>query len=120
MSARPLDVSTLPPSLQLLHQKQQEYASLQALREESARLVARVEKLAEMSNVMADGGAAIGSVLASWPYVFKILEQIGALCAAAKLTTGEGRAPAPPEAEADDEAVPLMVRLPYTNESEDK
>ncbi|WOO85646.1 DASH complex subunit dad2 [Vanrija pseudolonga] len=106
--SRPLDVSTLPPSLQLLHQKQQEYASLQALREESARLVERVEKLAEMSNVMADGGAAIGSVLASWPYVFKILEQIG-----------EGRAPAPTE-DADEEAVPVMVRLPYTNESEDK
>lgn len=41
---------------QILLQKQQEHAGLQALREASAGLLERVEKLAEMSNVMADGG----------------------------------------------------------------
>lgn len=46
----------LPSSLQILLHKQQEHAGLQALREASATLLARVEKLAEMSNVMADGG----------------------------------------------------------------
>jgi hypothetical protein len=48
--------SNLPPSLQILFQKQQEYSGLQALREASADMVARVEKLAEMSHIMADGG----------------------------------------------------------------
>lgn len=50
------DTSTLPPSLLRLHQKQQEYASLQALQEASSALVARVEGIAEQSNMMADGG----------------------------------------------------------------
>ena len=51
-----LDVSNLPPSYQTLLQKQQEHAGLQALKEASGDMVRRVEKLAEMSNVMADGG----------------------------------------------------------------
>ena len=49
-------ITSLPPSLQILYQKQQEHAGLQALRESSAELLERVEKLAEMSHVMADGG----------------------------------------------------------------
>lgn len=52
----PFNPQTLPPSLQVLLQKQQERAGLQALREASAGLVERAEKLAEQSNVMADGG----------------------------------------------------------------
>ena len=51
-----LDTSTLPPSYQTLLQKQQEHAGLQALKEASGDMVRRVEKLAEMSSVMADGG----------------------------------------------------------------
>lgn len=54
--SRPSIEMNLPPSLLNFYQKQQEYAGLQALREASADLVARAEKLAEMSNVMADGG----------------------------------------------------------------
>jgi DASH complex subunit DAD2 len=46
----------LSPSLQILWQKQQEYSGLQALKEASGDMVARVEKLAEMSHIMADGG----------------------------------------------------------------
>ena len=46
----------LPPSYHVLLQKQQEHAGLQALKEASAEMLQRVEKLAEMSNVMADGG----------------------------------------------------------------
>ncbi|KAK4685348.1 hypothetical protein P7C73_g4799, partial [Tremellales sp. Uapishka_1] len=49
----------LPPSLQNLYHKQQEHAGLQALREASALLVERVEKLAQMSNIMADGGEGV-------------------------------------------------------------
>lgn len=41
---------------QIYLQKQQEHAGLQALRESSAVLLQRVEQLAEMSNIMADGG----------------------------------------------------------------
>lgn len=48
--------ANLPPSLQLLLQKQQEHSGLQALREASGDLVKRVEQLAESTNVMADGG----------------------------------------------------------------
>jgi DASH complex subunit DAD2 len=51
-----LPSQNLTPSFQILLQKQQEHAGLQALREASAEMLARVEKLAEMSNVMADGG----------------------------------------------------------------
>jgi DASH complex subunit DAD2 len=51
-----IDPTTLPPSHQLLLQKQQEHLGLLELREASAQVVARVEALAEMGNVMADGG----------------------------------------------------------------
>jgi len=51
--------SNLPPSLQILYQKQQEYSGLQALKEASGEMVSRVEKLAEMSHIMADGGEGL-------------------------------------------------------------
>ena len=54
-------ITSLPPSLQILYQKQQEHAGLQALRESSAELLERVEKLAEMSHVMADGGEGVST-----------------------------------------------------------
>lgn len=50
------DPNEYTPSQLMLYQKQQEHAGLQALRQASAQLVERVEKLGEMSNVMADGG----------------------------------------------------------------
>lgn len=55
--------ANLPPSLQLLLQKQQEHSGLQALREASGDLVKRVEKLAESTNVMADGGKGTSACL---------------------------------------------------------
>ncbi len=39
-----------------LLEKQQEHAGLQALKEASGDLLERVEELAKMGNVMADGG----------------------------------------------------------------
>lgn len=54
--AHQIDFSQLTPSQMMLYQKQQEHAGLQALRQASAQLVERAEKLGEMSNVMADGG----------------------------------------------------------------
>ena len=46
----------LSPAHYILLQKQQEHAGLEALREASAGMLERVEKLAAMSNIMADGG----------------------------------------------------------------
>jgi DASH complex subunit DAD2 len=48
--------ANLSTAHQILLQKQKEYAGLQALRESSEMLLQRVEQLAEMSNIMADGG----------------------------------------------------------------
>ena len=46
----------LTPAQQTLLIKQQEHAGLTALKEASDQLVERIEKLAGMSNIMADGG----------------------------------------------------------------
>lgn len=72
-SAAPLSSSTIPATIRsLAHtsdyssqltsthirllEKQQEHAGLQALKEASGSLLERVEELAKMGNVMADGG----------------------------------------------------------------
>ncbi|ORY21107.1 DASH complex subunit Dad2-domain-containing protein [Naematelia encephala] len=104
-----LNPQSLPPSLQILLQKQQEHAGLQALKESSAELLQRVEKLAEMSNIMADGGEAIGAVLKNWPHVFSVLNLFD-------------KPPSPPSSpsrttdrldEEPPEPLPQLVRLPY-------
>lgn len=46
----------LTTAQEIFLQKQKEHAGLQALRESSALLLQRVEQLADMSNIMADGG----------------------------------------------------------------
>ena len=57
MSNGTLSIPTnLSPSHHILLQKQQEYAGLVQLREASAELLNKVEKLSEMSHIMADGG----------------------------------------------------------------
>lgn len=70
-SSAPLAASSVPPTIQALAQqantqltptqlrlleKQQEHAGLQALKEASGNLLEKVEELAKMGNVMADGG----------------------------------------------------------------
>lgn len=70
-SSAPLAASSIPPTIQALAQqagvqltptqlrlleKQQEHAGLQALKEASGNLLEKVEELARMGNVMADGG----------------------------------------------------------------
>ncbi|WWC62038.1 uncharacterized protein I303_104626 [Kwoniella dejecticola CBS 10117] len=101
----------LPPSLQILYQKQQEYAGLQALREASSELVGRVEKLAEMSNIMADGGEAVGGVLRNWPHVFSILNLF------AQQQADTSQANIPEEEQEEQEPLPVLVRLPYGGET---
>jgi DASH complex subunit DAD2 len=51
-----MSTSGLTTAQEIFLQKQKEHAGLQALRESSALLLQRVEQLAEMSNIMADGG----------------------------------------------------------------
>ncbi|OCF36784.1 DASH complex subunit DAD2 [Kwoniella heveanensis BCC8398] len=100
--------NNLPPSYQVLYQKQQEYAGLQALKEASGDLVQRVEKLAEMSNMMADGGEAVGGVLRNWPHVFSILNLFDK--PSEKSTTLD-------QDDEPEEPLPVLVRLPYGGES---
>lgn len=66
-------IDQLTASQVRLLEKQQEYHGLQELRRASATMLERMEEIARMSSVMADGGAAIGSVLRNWPHVFSIL-----------------------------------------------
>ncbi|WRT66433.1 uncharacterized protein IL334_003389 [Kwoniella shivajii] len=98
----------LPPSLQILHQKQQEYAGLQALREASSDLLGRVERLAEMSNIMADGGEAVGGVLRNWPHIFSILNLFA---------QNTERPSSPSQDDEPEEPLPVLVRLPYGGET---
>ncbi|KAE8537920.1 hypothetical protein D1P53_005981 [Cryptococcus gattii VGV] len=109
--SRPSIEMNLPPSLLNFYQKQQEYAGLQALREASADLVARAEKLAEMSNIMADGGEAIGGVLRNWPHVFSILSLFTAQMEQASGDRSRQ------EDEEDEEPLPCLVRLAYGGET---
>ena len=60
-----VDPKDLSPSQQILLQKQKEHLGLLQLRDASKDLLERVEKLAEMQHVMADGGEGECS-LASW------------------------------------------------------
>ncbi|WWD03035.1 hypothetical protein V865_001079 [Kwoniella europaea PYCC6329] len=101
----------LPPSLQILYQKQQEYAGLQALREASAEMVTRVEKLAEMSNIMADGGEAVGGVLRNWPHVFSILNLF------AQQQSERSDTSIQEDEQEEQEPLPVLVRLPYGGET---
>lgn len=66
-------IDQLTPSQVRLLEKQQEYHGLLELRRASLSMLERMEELARMSSVMADGGEAIGSVLRNWPHVFSIL-----------------------------------------------
>jgi DASH complex subunit DAD2 len=139
--------SNLSTAHQILLQKQQEHAGLQALRESSAALLQRVEQLAEMSNIMADGGEgmfgllsvserdekakelAVGAVLRNWPHVFSILNMFGELRYCDGIGGGEANSaepPQPPPSDPNDpqpaeeepqEPLPQLVRLPYNSDS---
>jgi hypothetical protein len=63
-----------------LLEKQQEHASLQALKEASGHLLERVEELAKMGNVMADGGEGAFSPTMSF-VTFEVLKMpLGITC----------------------------------------
>ncbi|WVO16150.1 hypothetical protein L204_103820 [Cryptococcus depauperatus] len=108
---RPSTEPNLPPSLQTYYQKQQEYAGLQALREASANLVQRAEKLAEMSHIMANGGEAIGEVMKNWPHVFSVLNLF------TSQMEQKSNSPSRHEGEEEQGPLPCLVRLPYGGET---
>ncbi|CAK9786459.1 unnamed protein product [Cutaneotrichosporon oleaginosum] len=103
MTTLPPEVANNPALLRLYH-KQQEYSGLQALKEATEGMLSKANTLAEQSNMMADGGEAIGRVLQHWTYVQHILDQMKRYA-----DTGEDEQPEP---------LPQMVRLAYTGEGE--
>ena len=80
-----------------------------------------------MSSVMADGGAAIGSVLRNWPHVFSILNlfrESGVSIhrdpdtddsfSAATQTSATTSTQDDGESETKVQSIPPLVRIPYT------
>lgn len=51
----PPDIANNPALLRLYH-KQQEYSGLQALKEATEGMLAKADRLADQSNMVADGG----------------------------------------------------------------
>ncbi|KAJ9106243.1 hypothetical protein QFC21_001388 [Naganishia friedmannii] len=102
-------IDQLTPTQVRLLEKQQEYHGLVELKKASLNMLAKMEDLARMTSVMADGGEAIGSVLRNWPHVFSILNLFPAV-----------QAPKPNNAQDDDEhdtkaeTIPPLVRIPFT------
>ncbi|SPO20301.1 uncharacterized protein UTRI_00700_B [Ustilago trichophora] len=54
--------------------KQAELEGLRALKDQSARMVKELERLAEKVDIMADGGDSIASVMGSWQGVFRAIQ----------------------------------------------
>ncbi|KAJ9112172.1 hypothetical protein QFC20_002353 [Naganishia adeliensis] len=106
-------IDQLTPSHVRLLEKQQEYHGLLELRRASLSMLERMEELARMSSVMADGGEAIGSVLRNWPHVFSILNLFPAMQAP---TTKPSQDDDEPESKA--QSIPPLVRIPYTQSAE--
>jgi DASH complex subunit DAD2 len=129
-------IDQLTPSQVRLLEKQQEYHGLLELRRASLSMLERMEELARMSSVMADGGEAIGSVLRNWPHVFSILNlfrEFSCLPFLVRSTYGSSmllptpaamQAPTTKTSQDDDEpelkaqSIPPLVRIPYTQNAE--
>ncbi|QRV93772.1 DASH complex subunit Dad2 [Ceratobasidium sp. AG-Ba] len=85
--------------------KKAEYEGVTALNAASELMVQQLEEIANRTDLMADGGVAIGSVLANWPNVWRII----GLAATAGQSQAQGGA-----AEGDEagvETVPRLVRI---------
>ncbi|KAJ1030084.1 hypothetical protein NDA16_000997 [Ustilago loliicola] len=54
--------------------KQAELEGLRALKDQSAKMVKELERLAEKVDIMADGGDSIASVMGSWQGVFRAIQ----------------------------------------------
>ncbi|CAE6446748.1 unnamed protein product [Rhizoctonia solani] len=90
--------------------KKAEYEGVSALNAASELMVQQLEDIASRTDLMADGGVAIGSVLANWPNVWRII----GLAASA----GQGHIQDPDAVHVDEagvETVPRLVRIEVNN-----
>ncbi|KAG8717368.1 hypothetical protein FRC08_007609 [Ceratobasidium sp. 394] len=90
--------------------KKAEYEGVTALNAASELMVQQLEEIASKTDLMADGGVAIGSVLANWPNVWRI---IGLAASAGQSQAQEGD-PANQD-ETSVETVPRLVRIEVNN-----
>ncbi|KAJ1304281.1 hypothetical protein OPQ81_005441 [Rhizoctonia solani] len=90
--------------------KKAEYEGVSALNAVSELMVQQLEDIATRTDLMADGGVAIGSVLANWPNVWRIIGL------AASAGQGNGQDPEGGHVnEAVIETVPRLVRIEVNN-----
>ncbi|KAH7339315.1 DASH complex subunit Dad2-domain-containing protein [Rhizoctonia solani] len=88
--------------------KKAEYEGVSALNAASELMVQQLEDIASRTDLMADGGVAIGSVLANWPNVWRII----GLAASA----GQGHSQDSDGVHVDEaETVPRLVRIEVNN-----
>ncbi|KAG8744487.1 hypothetical protein FRC10_010052 [Ceratobasidium sp. 414] len=90
--------------------KKAEYEGVTALNAASELMVQQLEEIASKTDLMADGGVAIGSVLANWPNVWRII----GLAASAGQSQGREGDPANQD-ETGIETVPRLVRIEVSN-----
>ncbi|CAE6412606.1 unnamed protein product [Rhizoctonia solani] len=93
--------------------KKAEYEGVSALNAASELMVQQLEDIASRTDMMADGGVAIGSVLANWPNVWRIIGLAGLAASA-----GQGHSQDPDGVHVDEagvETVPRLVRIEVNN-----
>jgi len=59
-----------------LNAKKQEYDAVRALGSSSRAMVEQLEKLASQSDIMVDGGEAVGNVSSNWANTFSIISML--------------------------------------------
>lgn len=89
--------------------KKAEYEGVTALNAASELMVQQLEEIASRTDLMADGGVAIGSVLANWPNVWRIIGL------AASAGQSQDQRDAPNQDEVGLETVPRLVRIEVNN-----
>ncbi|CAE6433023.1 unnamed protein product [Rhizoctonia solani] len=90
--------------------KKAEYEGVSALNAASEVMVQQLEDIASRTDLMADGGVAIGSVLANWPNVWRIIG-LAASAGQGNAQDSEGM----PLDEVGVETVPRLVRIEVNN-----
>ncbi|KAG8934800.1 hypothetical protein FRC03_003979 [Tulasnella sp. 419] len=90
-------------------EKRQEWEAIAALDETTTEIVQTLEALAAQSDLIADGGKAIASVMANWPNVLRI---IGLFGKERVPTTGEDETETRTDPSAETESLPRLVRIP--------
>ncbi|KAG8703095.1 hypothetical protein FRC11_010972 [Ceratobasidium sp. 423] len=106
-----------------------EYEGVSALNAVSELMVQQLEDIASRTDLMADGGVAIGSVLANWPNVWRIIGLAGGFYSliryrllnnhsSSKASAGQGNGQDSEGVHLDEagvETVPRLVRIEVNN-----